>query len=195
MIHLGRLFSTEGWKGTRNYLNTQRSYELVRTILYFGISGALFAVGWLSTGSRNNLLTIVAILGCLPASKSLVGFIMFCRYQSLSQEKAEEIARHVGALEQLYDLVFTGHDANFLVGHMVIKGNTVCGFSDQKDFLESSFEKHLTPLLKADSLVDVNIKIFTDLSKYLARLDQMRELSCDDKNTGAIINTLKSVSL
>lgn len=195
MIHLGRLFSTAGWKGTQNYLDSQRAYELVRTILYFAISGAIFALGWLSTGSRLNLLTVVAVLGCLPASKSLVSLIMFWRYHSLSEEAADKIASHAVGLEQLFDMVFTSQDQNFPVGHLVIKGNTVCGYSEDKAFREADFEKHLSKLLRADSLTDVSIKVFTELPKYLTRLDQMQALSCDEKNTKVIAESLKNVSL
>lgn len=195
MMHLSRVLSGENWKGTKGYLDSQRSYELVRTILLFSVSGLLFVAGWIGSGSRMNLLTVVAVLGCLPASKSMVSLIMFCRYHSLSEERAQEIKARAGALTQLFDLVFTGNEKNFQVDHMAIKGNTVCGYSGQKNFDEAMFDKHLSGILKADSLTGVSIKIFTDLQKYLARLEQMQELACDEKNTGAIAETLKSVSL
>ena len=67
-----RMFTTDAYRGTRGYLRTQKIYEILRTVLYFAISLSLFIAGWVSTGSRENLLTIVAVLGCLPACKSLV---------------------------------------------------------------------------------------------------------------------------
>ena len=36
-MQLKRLFSTDSVKGTRNYLNTQKKYEILRTVLYFAI--------------------------------------------------------------------------------------------------------------------------------------------------------------
>ena len=62
-----RMFTTDAYRGTRGYLRTQKIYEILRTVLYFAISLSLFIAGWVSTGSRENLLTIVAVLGCLPA--------------------------------------------------------------------------------------------------------------------------------
>lgn len=194
-MSLVRIFSGDAWKGTKNYLKTQRSYEIIRTILFFSISGALFAAGWISTGSRLNLLTIVAVLGILPASKALVSVIMFCRYQSLSEDSAKQIEAHVQGLTCLYDMVFTGRDKNFPVGHMTIKGNTVCGYTEASKFDEQAFYQHLDQLLKVDSFKNVNVKIFTDLKKYTDRLVQMQELSCDETNTKGIADTLKSVSL
>ena len=74
-----RMFSTDAYKGTSGYLRTQKNYEILRTVLYFAISLSLFIAGWVTTGSRENLLTIVAVLGCLPACKSLVEMFMFLR--------------------------------------------------------------------------------------------------------------------
>lgn len=194
-MFLKRLFSGESFRGTRSYLRMQRQYEIIRTILFFGISLAIYAIGFLTTGDRKNLLTIVAVLGLLPASKSLVSAIMFCRYSSLPEEIADKISAHVGKLTCLYDLVFTGNEKNYAVGHLTVKGNTVCGYSLQKDFQEQDFYKHVGRLLKVDSFPDVNVKVFTDLQKYLDRLDQMQDLTCDEKNTAGIVNTLKSISL
>ena len=97
-MQLKRLFSTDHVKGTRNYLNTQKKYEILRTVLYFSISLSLFAAGYIQTGSRGNLLSIVAVLGCLPASKSAVGAIMFFRFQSCPEQAAAEIEQHVRGL-------------------------------------------------------------------------------------------------
>lgn len=194
-MNLLRIFSGQSFKGTRNYLHTQRICEILRTILFFALSGGLFLAGLLSTGSRLNLLTIVAVLGMLPASKSLVSVIMFCRYRSLSEETAKAIEPHVGELRELYDLVFTSNDKNFAVGHLTIKGNTVCGYTEAASFAESAFYKHLEERLKADGLKNVNVKIFQDLKKYVDRLDQMQELSCDESNTERIAETIRSIVL
>ena len=190
-----RIFSGESYKGTKNYLHTQRKYEIVRTLLFFSISGAIFTMGLISTGTRLNLLTVVAVLGMLPASKSLVSVIMFSRYSSLSSDAADLIEKHSGSLTALFDMVFTGDNGNFPVGHLTIKGNSVCGYSEDPKFDEKKFYEHIDTFLKADSYKNVKVKIFTDLKKYVDRLDQMQELSCDGSNTEGIANTLKSVSL
>ena len=87
-----RMFTTDAYKGTRGYLRTQKTYEILRTVLYFAISLSLFIAGWVSTGSRENLLTIVAVLGCLPACKSLVEMFMFLRYRGCDEQVAAKIA-------------------------------------------------------------------------------------------------------
>ena len=85
---ISRLFNGEKYKGTFLYLDTQKKYEIIRTILFYAISAAIFATGYITTGTKKNLLTMVAVLGVLPASKSLVSVIMFMRYKSF-REKIE----------------------------------------------------------------------------------------------------------
>ena len=195
-----RMFSTDKYKGTRNYINSQKKYEIIRTLIYFAISISLFVAGYIQTGRKTNLLTVVAILGCLPASKSAVGAIMFLRFKSCSAKAAETIEKHCQGLRCLYDMVFTSYQKNYAVSHLAVKGNTVCGYSEDLKFLENEFYKHLESILKMDGLKDVTVKIFTDLDKYTSRLDQLslvqtKEPEADDNRTSAIIATLKSVAL
>lgn len=194
-MSLKRMFTTSHVKGTEGYIDSQKKYEILRTILYFGISASLYIAGYVTTKSNVNLLTVVAVIGCLPGCKSLVNAIMFLRYKSCDQETANQIKEHNEGLTGLFDLVFTSYQKTFTVAHITVKGNTLCGLSMKKEFPENEFQKHLTDLLKADGFKDVNIKIFTSRDKYLTRLDQLRELSADEKDTEGIVETLKSITL
>lgn len=194
-MQLLRMFSTEKYKGIKGYLNSQKKYEVIRTVLYFGISLCLFIAGWVTTKTRLNLLTIVAVLGCLPASKSLVGMIMFMRFHSCPEAVSEEIEEHVGELYGMYDLVFTSYDKNYQVDHVVVKGNTVCGFAGGGKFDEQGFYKHIDGILKADNYKDVSVKVFGDIRKYVDRLEQMKELDANEESTEGIAGTLRSVAL
>jgi len=195
MIKIGRLFIYDDYKGTRGYLKTQSRYEIARTILYFAISASLFIAGIVATGSRMNLLTIVAVLGCLPACKSAIDVFMFLRYKGCSDENADRIEAHMNGLTGLYDRIFTSYEINYQVAHMAVKGNTLCGFTQDPEFEAQKFRTHITDILKKDGFKDVSVKVFTDIDKYAARLDQMRELEEDAKITAGIVNTLNSVSL
>jgi len=78
---------------------------------------------------------------------------------------------------------------------MTVKGNTICGFTQDDKFDENAFNQHITTLLQKDGFREVSVKIFKDIKKYTVRLDQIKELDADEKNTKGIINTLNSVSL
>jgi hypothetical protein len=194
-MKLSRLFINDDYKGTRDYLKIQSRYELARTILYFAISFSLLAAGIIATGDRKNLLTIVAVLGCLPACKSAIDAFMFLRYQGCSPENADEIDAHMAGMSGLYDRIFTTYDKNYQVAHIAVKGNTICGFTQDTAFDEQGFYGHMRDILQKDGYKDVSVKIFTDIHKYTNRLDQLRELETEERNTTGILNTLNSVSL
>lgn len=194
-MKLTRMFFYDDYKGTKGYLKTQSRYELTRTILYFGISLSLFIAGIVSTGDRMNVLTVVAILGCLPACKSAIDAFMFMRYKGCNPENADLIDAHMDGLNGLYDRIFTSYSINFQVAHIAIKGNTLCGFTQDAKFNENAFNEHISIVLQKDGFTDVSVKIFNDIHKYTSRLDQLRKLDASEKNTPGIISTLKSVSL
>lgn len=195
-MQLKRLFSTESAKGRKDYLSTQKKYEIIRTALYFAVSLSLFAAGYIQTGERTNLLTIAAVLGCLPASKSAVAAVMFLRFKGCSSQAAAEIEQHSQGLSCLYDMVFTSYQKNYVISHMAVCGNTVCGFAESgAAFAENEFYKHIGNILRTDGHKNVTVKIFTDLSKYAGRLEQMKELKSEEAVTQAVIATIKSVAL
>ena len=194
-MKLLRMFSKENYKGQKNYINSQKTYEILRTVLYFAISLSLFVAGWIQTGKRENLLTVVAVLGCLPACKSVVDMIMFLRFKSCSAENAKKIESHNEGLTGLFDVVFTSYEKNFVVDHMTVRGNTLCGFTSSDKFDEQAFYKHLDTMLKKDNYKDTSIKVFTDIKKYTERLEQMKSLPEDENTTTGIIATIKSISL
>lgn len=194
-MQLKRLFTTADVKGTKNYLNSQKGYEIGRTVLYFAISISLFIAGYIQTGERANLLSVVAILGCLPASKSAVAAIMFCRFKGCSKDVAEVITQHSNGLDGLYDNVFTSYKKTYVVSHLTVRGKTICGYTEDRNFAENEFYKHIGDILKLDGHKDITVKVFTDLTKYTARMEQLKELEAVDATTKAVIATLKSVSL
>ena len=190
-----RMFSKENAKGKRNYINSQKGYEILRTILYFAISLSLFAAGWIQTGSKENLLTIVAVLGCLPACKSVVDMIMFLRFQSCSPENADRIEEHNEGLAGMFDVVFTSYEKNYKIDHITVRGNTICGFSEKDKFEEQAFCNHLDSMLKKDNFKNTTIKIFIDIQKYTDRLEQMKELPEESAVTEGILSTIRNITL
>ena len=66
-------------KGAYGYLENRKVYTALRTVLFFLFCVGLYLIGCLITGTNRNLLTVVAILLCLPACKSAVNFIIFIK--------------------------------------------------------------------------------------------------------------------
>lgn len=199
MKQLWRMFEAGEYKGRYGYIDTQKKYEILRTIIYYGISLALFFAGYISTGTKNNLLTIVAVLGCLPASKSLISVIMFLKFHSMDSNEHQKICNKTGDLHVLYDLVFTTYDKNYVVDSLTISGKNICGYSSNEKTDVKKCEEHLLTMLTQDGFKDCTVKIYTVLDKYLVRLEQLNEINDVDSNKDskdmAIIELVKSITL
>ena len=117
-------------KGTFGYLEKKKTNSIVRTILYFAISAAIFIAGYLTTKTRANLLTVVAVLGCLPACKSAVNMIMLLRAKGCSSKAHETILACEGRLIGMYDMYFTSYQKNFPLSHMVVDKKVILGYTE-----------------------------------------------------------------
>lgn len=162
-------------KGSFGYLKEKRNSVFIMTVLMFAVSLSLLIAGIVTTGSNKNLLTIVAVLGCLPACKSAVSLIMYCKATGCSENARNAIEIVKGELVGMYDMYFTSYKNNFPVSHMVVEGKNICGYTE-KSFDTGLCEAHLEMILKQSGYKDYTIKIFTDLVKYTDRLSQMNNI-------------------
>lgn len=183
-------------KGNYGYIGYQKKRTLLRTVFYFALSLATYGIGIYSTGSNKNLLTIVAVLGCLPASKSLVNTVMFLRASGCSKGAWERISVYDNRLSGFYDMYFTAYQASYPVSHMVFKGNIVCAYTESAGCDCRAGEKHLEQMLRQDGHKNITIKIFNNLEKYIDRLSQLENLEIDElKNRDEILRLFYSISL
>ena len=120
---------------------------------------------------------------------------MFLRYSSCSSHDADLIDGHKGALNSIYDLVFTSYQKNYVVDHLTVCGNNICGYYHGSNFPEKEFQAHMEGILRADGHKNYTIKIFQDIRKYTDRLEQLQELEADPKYAVQVIETIKSVTL
>lgn len=162
-------------KGDFGYLKKQKRNTVLRTVLFFVLSLSIFVIGYVTTGSRKNLLTIVAVLGMLPASKSAVNMIMFLKAKNCSEQLYHRTLEHTGGLIALFELVLTSYDKNFSISSLVVLRNEVVGFSEFTGCDTAAAEKHINTMLKKNSFTKMTVKIFDSAEKFWNRLDQLKE--------------------
>lgn len=184
-------------KGDFGYLHNHRKYAALRTLIFFLLSGGLYAMGILTTGSNKNLLTIVAILGCLPACKSAVNFILFMKATGCSDALHKKLISYDNSdLTVFYDMYFTSYQKNYPVSHMALKGSMLCGITENPSCGCREAEKHLEQMLVQEGIKNVTVNIFSQEDKYLDRLSRLLDMRVDDhKDKEGIINLLYAVSI
>ena len=122
-------------KGKPGYLNYKKKAEILRTVIYFAIVAAIFLLGYTQTHTRLNLMTVVAVLGCLPASKAMVGVIARFPYPSIDPDRAKEIAKISRHLTVCYDTVITSREKIMPADCFVISGHNLYGYTHYEKVL------------------------------------------------------------
>ena len=183
-------------KGSYGYIRNHKVVTVLRTLLYFVVSIGLYVVGYVTTGTNRNLLTIVAVLGCLPACKSMVNFILFLRATGCSEELRDKVSDYDGELTVFYDMYFTSYQKNYSISHMVLKGNVLCGITENPKCDCKAAEEHLEQMMKQEGIKNMTVKIFSQCDKYIDRLGRLIKLSADEhRSREEIINMLYSISI
>lgn len=135
-------------QGDFGYISHKKKTEILKTIVFFAIPLSLYIAGYATTKSRLNVLTIVAILGMLPASKQLVSMIMYLKAHGISEADHEAIKEAVVPICNSYDNIFTTYEKTYEVPSVVIRNGNVCGYvaKPYKDL--KKLEDHITECAK-----------------------------------------------
>lgn len=184
-------------KGKYGYLQSRRNDEIIKTAILFLIPLSLFVAGITATGSRLNLLTIVAVLGMLPACKSAVIMIMYIKAHGICQEDFACYDASVSDLMVSYDNVFTTYEKTYEIPSLVVRCGNVCGISQKKYDTIHDLEKHIEATVKQEGYT-VNCKIFDSKEQYLERLKSIAKLQEEEKekkNAEGIMQVLHDISL
>lgn len=169
-------------KGAPGYLEYKKKFEIIRTIIYFLFVAAIFFLGYTQTHTRKNLLTVVAVVGCLPACKALVGVISRFPYTSIAQKQADEIAEKARHLTVIYDMIITSREKIMPVDCIVISGNMILGYTRNKKVDLNNTATHISNILKQNGCSKVSVKILNNYSSFLARVEGMESMEKVEKH-------------
>lgn len=151
----------------------------------------------MTTHTRRNLLTVVAVLGCLPACKSLVNTIMYLRASGCSQMAKEAIAPFEGHLIGMYDMYFTSYQKNFAISHMIVENQVILGYTEDGKCDITSCISHLKTMLKQAGFPEVTVSVTNQIQKYCDQLTKLNEKNqeCDPAKDDEIRVALYEISL
>lgn len=161
-------------KGDFGYFAYEKKKRILVTVLLFAVPLAIFFSGWIYNGTRNNVLTVIATVGCIPACKSAVGMVMMLMRKSMDRELYQKIAAHAGALTMSYEMYITFYEKNAYVDAFAICGNEVVGYTSDPSVDIGFITENVQKIIRKNGY-KVNVKILKDLRPYLERLDSMNE--------------------
>ena len=159
-------------KGTYGYMDRLKVQEWKKAAVMLAVPILVFLIGWAVMKTRLQVVTVIAIVGCLPGCNQVVHAIMASRYHSMDRALYEEVEAARGDRMALYENVFTTYDKNFVVDSIVISGRDVLGYSSDEKTDAKAAETHLTTILKQNSYKQ-NVKIMKDKKAYLTHVKEL----------------------
>lgn len=169
-------------KGDYKYLQKKRNRVILLTALYFAISIAIVLIGYITTGTKKNLLTVVGILGCLPACKSAVSMIMYIRAKGCSEDTYNIIDSLCPNLISMYDMYFTSYSHNYDISHMIVNDGVIIGYYENDKINKDECVKHLDGILKTAGHKNITISLTNDIEKYKGMLISLNEKASDSNS-------------
>lgn len=170
-------------KGEYGYLKAQMKREIFKTALFFALAAVFLILGIVIMKSRdpeltlsqskNNLLTIAAVLFILPGAKFLVSTIMFAKalkYATPAELRDKIIEKNDTAA---FDVYLTSYQKDFPLYAVVCGDNELAGLAADPKLDENAAKEHILQILKKDGYKNVTVKIFRDTDRFLERIGSM----------------------
>lgn len=191
------MFSTK--KCDFGYLKAHLKKEIIISFILFGMSIGVLLLGIHLYGSKKNLLTLVAVLGLLPAGKELVNVIMTGKALKYAcpLEHFNNVKKAVGeaVLKVRYDLYMTTYDKCYPIYSMTVFDDCIIGYTDQK-LDDDKFDAHIKKMLSQNGFKVSNVKIFNQESKYLERIKNFAASdNVQSKRELEILHLMENLSL
>lgn len=159
-------------KGEFGYIASEKKKRLLITSVFFAVPLLIFFSALLFFHTRLTVWTVVAVVGCLPACKSIVSLIMIFRAKPIDSSVYCKIAEHAGSLVMSYEMYMTFYEKSASIDAFAICGNIVVGFSSDPKIDAAFMEKEAQKIIRGNGY-KVTVKIFTKLDAFLERLDSM----------------------
>ena len=161
-------------KGDPGYIKAEQKRRILITALLFAVPLLIFFSALFYFKTRLTIWTVVTVVGCLPACKSLVSLIMIIRCKPVAPKILHQIQEHAGSLVMSYEMYMTFYEKSAAIDAFAICGNTVTGFSHDSGIDVHFMEEECQKILRGNGF-KANVKIFTRLPAFLERLDSMNE--------------------
>ncbi|MCH5267516.1 MAG: hypothetical protein J1E62_04145 [Lachnospiraceae bacterium] len=114
-------------RGEYGYIRAKKKKTALFTVIYAAVAIGIYVLGlFLNHMSRQNIFTVIAVLGVLPTVKQIVGFIVIVPYASVSKEQYDKVCAVVPeGMELLTDLVITSPDKIMHLDYMAVGNKQV----------------------------------------------------------------------
>ena len=172
-------------KGEFGYLAYKKSRNMIKTIIAFAIVLVIFIIGFIIWKSKNNYLTMLAVVLVLPAAKFAVSYFVLIPHKNCDEELKNAIEKCKGELNSVYDLVVSNKQKPVGIMAAVISDNQILAYTSSAKADKNLFETSVKEFLKNEKLT-CSVLLYKDKDTYLGKIkntalnfDESKENSLD----------------
>ena len=171
-------------KGHYGYLNRRKKQLMIQVgVILFGII-VLVVLGYFSTKTRKNLLTVAAVVSALPLANQLVVLIAVWKYRSRPKDEYEELSALVGNGILDTELIMTSkNDRAMEINYAYVHEKGLFCYSGDKKLETKKVEEYISQYLDANGL-KADVFLIKDWKNYRNRLSSLSPVdrkTCDEK--------------
>lgn len=156
-------------KGTYGYLNSYKIHAWKLAAMLLSVPIIIFIISWIINGTKMNVMTVVAICGCIPGCNQVVKAIIASRYHSIEEKLYRETEEARGDRLALYECVFTSYEKNYYVDALVISGREIIGYTTDEKMDVKQAANHIKSIIQANEYKQ-NVKIVKEEHAFLERV-------------------------
>ncbi len=176
------------------YLQNVKKRELIKCILQWVLVVGFLIVGFIIFGTKLNILTMVAVLGCLPASKATVAVVVRWPIKSMDEEMINRVVQNTEYVTTSFDVTLTSNEKIMPLQCVVISNNTVYGYTDSKKVGVQSTANYMKAFLKKNNFDHLNVKVFNEFVPFVSRVEGLNNIASIEKaDTREKEETIKNV--
>ena len=133
-------------KGNFGYFRSEKRRRLIITAILFAVPLFIFFTSWIYFKTRMTVWTVVTVVGCLPACKSMVNLIMILKCRPMDAGLYQKIHEHQGSLDMAYELYMTFYEKSaYIDAGQVIEDDKPCEKRYIHVFSEAGFPEITKP--------------------------------------------------
>lgn len=187
-------------KGNAGYISGRKKTLGLQTAAVFALAVIVFVVGLVLMSGVLNLLTIAALLVCVPGVRLLRQFLEVFPYHTIEENEYQEIEEKGYLLTTAYDLVLKTKKHTMPLSAVVISNHTVFGYAPDKKADPELTAAYLKKMLTKTRMQPSTVKVFSEYVPFLSRVEGLNNMievsqSADKRVEGKIRKRIMYVSI
>ena len=159
-------------KGKYGYFSSEKKRRALITVSLFILPLLVLIIGIVYYKTRNNVLTVLCIVGCLPGCRSIVNLIMILKCRPMDKDLYEKIRAHQGDLVMAYEMYLTFYEKNTYIDALAVCGNEVVLYTHDQSADVQYVEQNTQKVIRKNGY-KATVHLQKNLDQFLLRLDSM----------------------